>query len=350
MPLPPPPPARSVFVLISGIYLFQLVTGYDNIYGVCLSPYETVVHYEGEDACGSVPVCDCRRLGPHHHPFPFLRPAPPHTVLKSTRKTLRTLCVCVPSVPAADVGAGARGPAARDLQHAGLRAHGLLPGAPGGHRAGAREILRSGSGETLSRGCEGAGVLLADWLRHGAGGAALLPTHPAHFAPLLPRTAHAAPTFTCPCQFTYLLLLMTVLAGLVFTATSFLLFFRWEQGLGAGPDGKGLEAGWEGLGTVKRACMRSVGKQSSSDPPIRKDARPPTHATNHNQPPTHAHAIVHVHLYDACSHVLPAAMRQCAIGFSGVIFGLIVVDNAQSASSHRSIFGLFTVPAAYYPW
>lgn len=41
---------------------------------------------------------------------------------------------------------------------------------------------------------------------------------------------------------------------------------------------------------------------------------------------------------------------QCAIGFSGVIFGLIVVDNNISGATQRSIFGFFYVPAPLYPW
>ncbi|KAG2483916.1 hypothetical protein HYH03_017237 [Edaphochlamys debaryana] len=49
-------------------------------------------------------------------------------------------------------------------------------------------------------------------------------------------------------------------------------------------------------------------------------------------------------------HVYPGANMSCAVGFSGVIFGLIVVDNAQSNAATRSIFGLFTVPAQLYPW
>ncbi|KAG2430738.1 hypothetical protein HYH02_013577 [Chlamydomonas schloesseri] len=151
---------KSVFVLISGIYLFQLVTGYDNIYGVCLSPYETVIHYE---------------------------------------------------------------------------------------------VYR----------------LLTSVLVHG--GLLHVTFNMLAFVPMACSLERLVGTV----QFAYLLLLFTVLAGSVYTATSFLLFY---------------------------------------------------------------------------SHVLPGAMRQCAIGFSGVIFGLIVVDNAQSAASHRSIFGLFTVPAAYYPW
>jgi membrane associated rhomboid family serine protease len=43
-------------------------------------------------------------------------------------------------------------------------------------------------------------------------------------------------------------------------------------------------------------------------------------------------------------------MHHCAVGFSGVVFGLVVVDTALAGGSHRSIFGLFTVPAALYPW
>jgi len=43
-------------------------------------------------------------------------------------------------------------------------------------------------------------------------------------------------------------------------------------------------------------------------------------------------------------------VRQCAVGLSGVIFGLIVADNAISGATHRSIFGIFNVPAPAYPW
>ena len=39
-----------------------------------------------------------------------------------------------------------------------------------------------------------------------------------------------------------------------------------------------------------------------------------------------------------------------AVGFSGLVFGLIVIDNAESGASHRSIFGFFNVPAQLYPW
>ena len=43
------------------------------------------------------------------------------------------------------------------------------------------------------------------------------------------------------------------------------------------------------------------------------------------------------------------AMRECAIGFSGVVFGVIVVDTHLSAVVRRSVFGFFQVPAPWYP-
>lgn len=45
-----------------------------------------------------------------------------------------------------------------------------------------------------------------------------------------------------------------------------------------------------------------------------------------------------------------ALAHQCAIGFSGIVFGLIVIDNLVSHATSRSIFGLFSVPARVYPW
>lgn len=43
-------------------------------------------------------------------------------------------------------------------------------------------------------------------------------------------------------------------------------------------------------------------------------------------------------------------LHSCAVGYSGIIFGLIVIDNAASGVSHRSIFGLLSVPARLYAW
>ncbi|KAL2635218.1 hypothetical protein R1flu_006697 [Riccia fluitans] len=41
---------------------------------------------------------------------------------------------------------------------------------------------------------------------------------------------------------------------------------------------------------------------------------------------------------------------ECGIGFSGVIFALIVIETSVSGTQTRSIFGFFTVPAKLYPW
>lgn len=42
--------------------------------------------------------------------------------------------------------------------------------------------------------------------------------------------------------------------------------------------------------------------------------------------------------------------EKCMMGYSGVIFGLIVVDTVLSQRSHVKPFGMFTMPAAWYPW
>ncbi|CAI5516953.1 unnamed protein product [Closterium sp. Naga37s-1] len=41
---------------------------------------------------------------------------------------------------------------------------------------------------------------------------------------------------------------------------------------------------------------------------------------------------------------------ECCIGFSGVLFALIVLDLQVGGGRDRSIFGFFTVPTAWYPW
>ena len=43
------------------------------------------------------------------------------------------------------------------------------------------------------------------------------------------------------------------------------------------------------------------------------------------------------------------AMHECAIGFSGVVFGVIVVDTHLQMVPRRSVFGFFQVPSQYYP-
>ncbi|KAK2969164.1 hypothetical protein RJ640_009923 [Escallonia rubra] len=43
-------------------------------------------------------------------------------------------------------------------------------------------------------------------------------------------------------------------------------------------------------------------------------------------------------------------LNECAIGFSGVLFSMIVIETSLSGVQSRSVFGLFNVPAKWYPW
>ncbi|MED6126570.1 Rhomboid-like protein 15 [Stylosanthes scabra] len=43
-------------------------------------------------------------------------------------------------------------------------------------------------------------------------------------------------------------------------------------------------------------------------------------------------------------------MNECAIGFSGVLFSMIVIETSLSGAQSRSVFGLFNVPAKWYPF
>lgn len=45
-----------------------------------------------------------------------------------------------------------------------------------------------------------------------------------------------------------------------------------------------------------------------------------------------------------------ALSPSCAAGLSGVIFGLICIDNHAIGGTRRSIYGMFEVPKALYPW
>ncbi|WOG98224.1 hypothetical protein DCAR_0417565 [Daucus carota subsp. sativus] len=46
----------------------------------------------------------------------------------------------------------------------------------------------------------------------------------------------------------------------------------------------------------------------------------------------------------------PIFMDECAIGFSGILFSMIVIETSLSGAQHRSVFGLFNVPAQWYAW
>lgn len=49
-------------------------------------------------------------------------------------------------------------------------------------------------------------------------------------------------------------------------------------------------------------------------------------------------------------HPYPYLMTECAIGFSGVLFSMIVIETSLSGVQSRSVFGLFNVLTKWYPW
>ncbi|XP_004982286.1 rhomboid-like protein 15 isoform X2 [Setaria italica] len=65
-------------------------------------------------------------------------------------------------------------------------------------------------------------------------------------------------------------------------------------------------------------------------------------------------AILHLTIaflvaYNPLSPV-PNLADECSIGFSGVIFSMIVIETSLSGVQSRSVFGLFNVPAKWYAW
>lgn len=49
-------------------------------------------------------------------------------------------------------------------------------------------------------------------------------------------------------------------------------------------------------------------------------------------------------------YAYPVVMNECAVGFSGVLFSMIVIETNLSGVHARSVFGLFNVPAKLYAW
>lgn len=49
-------------------------------------------------------------------------------------------------------------------------------------------------------------------------------------------------------------------------------------------------------------------------------------------------------------YAYPFLMNECSIGFSGILFSMIVIETSLSGAQSRSVFGLFNVPAQWYPW
>lgn len=49
-------------------------------------------------------------------------------------------------------------------------------------------------------------------------------------------------------------------------------------------------------------------------------------------------------------HPFQYLMAECSIGFSGILFSMIVIETSLSGIQSRSVFGLFNVPAKWYVW
>jgi len=59
-------------------------------------------------------------------------------------------------------------------------------------------------------------------------------------------------------------------------------------------------------------------------------------------------AIAYIAAYIGTIQWYPDLLMECSIGFSGVIFAMIVIETSLSTSQTRSIFGFFTVNAKWY--
>ncbi|CAA6662818.1 unnamed protein product [Spirodela intermedia] len=62
------------------------------------------------------------------------------------------------------------------------------------------------------------------------------------------------------------------------------------------------------------------------------------------------HLIIALTVANNPFHPFPSLMNECAIGFSGVLFSMIVIETSLSGIQSRSVFGLFNVPTKWYPW
>ncbi|XP_074563756.1 rhomboid-like protein 15 isoform X2 [Curcuma longa] len=62
------------------------------------------------------------------------------------------------------------------------------------------------------------------------------------------------------------------------------------------------------------------------------------------------HLIIALLVANNPIHPLPFLETECAIGFSGILFAMIVIETSLSGIQSRSVFGLFNVPAKWYAW
>ncbi|CAH9089069.1 unnamed protein product [Cuscuta epithymum] len=65
-----------------------------------------------------------------------------------------------------------------------------------------------------------------------------------------------------------------------------------------------------------------------------------------------SNALIHLLMALAIAHnpfhSYPDLLYECAIGFSGILFSMIVIETSLSGIQSRSVFGLFNVPAKWY--
>ncbi|KAG6526233.1 hypothetical protein ZIOFF_016215 [Zingiber officinale] len=62
------------------------------------------------------------------------------------------------------------------------------------------------------------------------------------------------------------------------------------------------------------------------------------------------HLIIALLVANNPLHPFPFLETECAIGFSGILFAMIVIETSLSGVQSRSVFGLFNVPAKWYAW
>ncbi|KAH3763696.1 rhomboid-like protein [Pelomyxa schiedti] len=60
--------------------------------------------------------------------------------------------------------------------------------------------------------------------------------------------------------------------------------------------------------------------------------------------------LIHVGVSYFLSLIGLVSLKTCGVGYSGVIFGVLVIECHLSETLSRSVFGFFTVPSKLYPW
>lgn len=136
-------------------------------------------------------------------------------------------------------------------------------------------------------------------------------------------------------RFAHMLLVLVVAQDLLHIALAY--GARWGF-LSASGRGGGKCVGLARAGVPAHASAPSRPRRAAR-PPRRRPPRPhpaprPPRAAPPSLPPS----------------ILGSAARACAAGCSGVVFALMVVENAALGGATRSVFGVVDVPAPLLPW